>query len=44
MEVLNTAKDVVKDEIKVTKTEIESMAGYQIAAPRATDPLLEHDE
>lgn len=40
MEVLNTAKDVVKDEIKVTKNEIESMAGYQIAEPKPTDPLV----
>ena len=44
MEILNTAKDAVKDEIKDTKSEIENMAGYEIAPPRATDPLLEHDE
>tara|TARA_R100000734_G_C3212310_1_gene26960 strand:+ start:194 stop:328 length:135 start_codon:yes stop_codon:yes gene_type:complete len=44
MEILNTAKDAVKDEIKDTKSEIESMAGYEIAPLRATDPLLEHDE
>ena len=39
MEVLNTAKDVVKNEIKDTKIEIEQLSGYEIAPQKPTDPL-----
>jgi hypothetical protein len=39
MEVLNKAKDAVKDEIKATKDEIEYSAGYTIAKEPVTDPL-----